>query len=450
MLHQPSFLLVFFPFVCLVFKLLPRYRLYILILTSVAMLFGQSAHDLAVLVMSILFNYAFLRYLTKNESSSSFIISLFVAFNIVTLVIAKSSVAIIGFTVIPIGVSFYTFQQIGLIVDIHHKKYQAPKFKEYLFTISFFPHLAAGPIVKFSDILMQIRSKQWLVGQLDISQANLALIVIGLTKKNLIADNLSPYVDFSYNLLASNVIKLDLTHFLYATFGYGLQIYFDFSGYSDIAISLAAMLGIRFPINFNSPFQSQSVAEFWRRWHISLGSFIREYLYSPFKKKFTTKANKFLSILAIMVLVGLWHGLSISFLIWGLMHGLFITLGHAYGQDSRKFSFRNLFFTFVAVNMLWPFFRNIELNQIYFLFSTIFHPSIDDSKMFLKCMGILIGLTTIVFIIPNSNKLHSVLEEDFSSSTTLIKLIVVGMTILFGSIALMNSKISSEFIYFNF
>ncbi len=228
--------------------------------------------------------------------------------------------------ILPVGISFYTFQTMSYVIDVYRREVTPLKsYLDYLFYVSFFPQLVAGPIVRAKDFIPQIYKKPLLTKVL-YSEA-LALIMSGIFKKAIISDYISAnFVDGVFN----NPALYDGLRNLMAAYGYTLQIYCDFSGYSDMAIGIALLMGFRFNINFDSPFQSTNITEFWRRWHISLSTWLKDYLYIPLggnrKGRIRTYANLFIT----MLLGGLWHGAALRFILWGAMHGAALAVHKAY------------------------------------------------------------------------------------------------------------------------
>jgi alginate O-acetyltransferase complex protein AlgI len=225
---------------------------------------------------------------------------------------------------LPIGISFYTFNSMSYTIDIFRRKIEPTRnLLEYTTFVSLFPHLIAGPIVRFTDLAGQLRR---LTPRLTAEQASLGLFFLacGLVKKLLIADQLHPYVSRLYDSHA----HLGLLTGWAAAVGYSLQLYFDFSGYSDMAVGLALLLGFRFPQNFNSPFKAENISDFWRRWHMSLSSWFRDYLFIPLGGSRHGTKRTIRNLVLTMFLVGLWHGAAWTFIVWGLVHGAYLG-GHA-------------------------------------------------------------------------------------------------------------------------
>jgi alginate O-acetyltransferase complex protein AlgI len=226
--------------------------------------------------------------------------------------------------VLPIGISFYTFNSMSYTIDIFRRRVEPTRsLLEYTTFVGLFPHLIAGPIVRFTDLAGQLRR---LTPRLTSEHASLGVFFLscGLVKKLLIADQLHPYVTRLYAAHA----HLGLLTGWAAAVGYSLQLYFDFSGYSDMAVGLAFLLGFRFPQNFNSPFKAQNISDFWRRWHMSLSSWFRDYLFIPLGGSQRGARRTVVNLVATMFLAGLWHGAAWTFVVWGLVHGTLLG-GHA-------------------------------------------------------------------------------------------------------------------------
>jgi alginate O-acetyltransferase complex protein AlgI len=221
---------------------------------------------------------------------------------------------------LPIGISFYTFNSMSYTIDIFRRRVEPTRnVLEYTTFVGLFPHLIAGPIVRFTDLADQLKR---LTPRLTSETASRGVFFLscGLVKKLLIADQLNPYVARLY----SNHAHLGLISGWAAAVGYSLQLYFDFSGYSDMAVGLAWLLGFQFPQNFNSPFKAVNVSDFWRRWHMSLSSWFRDYLFIPLGGSQRSAKRTVLNLVVTMFLAGLWHGAAWTFVVWGLVHGLFL------------------------------------------------------------------------------------------------------------------------------
>lgn len=269
--------------------------------------------------------------------------------------------------ILPVGISFYTFQTISYSVDVYRRKVKPVKnIIDFGFYVSFFPQLVAGPIVRAAEFVPQLYQKFKLTKQ-EFGHA-VFLILNGLVKKMLISDYIS--INFVDRVFES---PLSFTGFenLMAVYGYSIQIYCDFSGYTDIAIGVALLLGFRLPINFNSPYKAMNITDFWHRWHISLSSWLRDYLYIPLGGNKKGKTRMHINLMITMLLGGLWHGANIRFVIWGGLHGIGLvihklwakmnlSLSKYYTTQSSKTQFLrfiSVFTTFHLVTFAWIFFR---------------------------------------------------------------------------------------------
>jgi len=264
---------------------------------------------------------------------------------------------------LPIGISFFTFQSLSYTIEVYRGQVKpVDRWTDYLFFVSFFPGLVAGPIVRARDFLPQMFRKP-VLSYHHLGEA-LYLIICGLFKKCIISDYLS--INFVDRIFDAPALYTGVEN-LMGIYGYALQIYCDFSGYSDMAIGIALLLGIRFNINFDSPYQSATITEFWRRWHISLSSWLREYLYIPLGGNRKGKTRTYLHLAITMLLGGLWHGAALRFVLWGAIHGAALAI-HKFLINNFGFKpsgatmpvwkrVLNTFFTFHIVCFSWIFFR---------------------------------------------------------------------------------------------
>jgi alginate O-acetyltransferase complex protein AlgI len=269
--------------------------------------------------------------------------------------------------ILPIGISFYTFTQIAFLADAYAGKVTEYRFIYYLLFVTYFPHLIAGPVLHHKEMMPQFDDDRNYRLQLPDIAVGITIFAIGLAKKVLIADNLAEYAAPVFSP------KSEMPTLLTAWGGalaYTFQLYFDFSGYSDMAIGLSRLFGIRLPLNFNSPYKATSITEFWRRWHMTLSRFLRDYLYIPLggnrHGEFRRHANLFIT----MVLGGLWHGAGWNFVIWGALHGAFLIVNHAWRELCHKFGlglsgrggrWLAIALTFVCVVFGWVYFRAPDL-----------------------------------------------------------------------------------------
>jgi D-alanyl-lipoteichoic acid acyltransferase DltB (MBOAT superfamily) len=236
---------------------------------------------------------------------------------------------------LPLGISFFTFQQIAFLIDIYNKQVQITAFSSYALFISFFPQLIAGPIVHYQEIVPQMGQRRSLAIINQDLQIGLTIFLIGLFKKFAIADTLAIYASPIF-MQADSLVALDGMIAWRATFAYAFQIYFDFSGYSDMAIGLGRLFGLRLPLNFFSPYKALNISDFWRCWHITLSRFLRDYLYIPLGGSKKGQLRTVVNLLTVMFLGGLWHGAGWNFIIWGMLHGFYLTCYHGF-NNIRKY-----------------------------------------------------------------------------------------------------------------
>lgn len=322
--------------------------------------------------------------------------------------------------VLPLGISFFTFTQIAFLVDVYQGSVREYNFVHYLLFVTWFPHLIAGPVIHHKQVMPQFALAR--TYRLDIESVcvGLTLFTLGLFKKAVLADQLAPFANAVFGSAAAGTAPMLLTAWLGAL-AYTLQLYFDFSGYSDMAIGLSRMFNVRLPLNFDSPYKSSNIIEFWRRWHMTLSAFLRSYLYFPLGGNRKGRSRRYVNLFATMVLGGLWHGAGWNFLFWGALHGAYLMVNHAWraatgsgGPSSRLGAIVGTFLTFVAVVVAWVPFRASSMaaattiwqgmagyNGISLHLAQVF-PELPLSPQ--ACIGwILLGLG-IVFALPNTQQ----------------------------------------------
>lgn len=279
----------------------------------------------------------------------------------------------ISVIVLPLAISFFTLQQIGYLVDIYRGEECLHSIWEYSLFVTFFPKLLSGPIVRLKEMMPQIinEHRPYITSQNLI--VGLTILLLGLFKKVILADNLGGCADPVF-AAASSGAGISFFNSWIGALAYTFQLYFDFSGYCDMAIGIGLMFGIRLPLNFYSPYKATSVIDFWRRWHITLSTFIRDYIYIPLGGNRHGFARQTVYLLVAMAIAGLWHGAGWTFVIWGALHGLYLVINHAWrrlcmslGQDtvksSRLSTVVSVLITFVAVTIAWVFFRADSVNS---------------------------------------------------------------------------------------
>ncbi|MCT7980288.1 MBOAT family O-acyltransferase [Laspinema olomoucense] len=258
--------------------------------------------------------------------------------------------------VLPLAISFYTFTQIAYLVDAYRGETKDSNYDlvTYSLFVSFYPQLIAGPILRHDELIPEFRSLRNFIFSEKNFVLGLTLFILGLSKKMLIADNLSPWVALVFN----NAESVTFVEAWIGALSYTFQLYFDFSGYSDMAIGLGWMVNINLPINFNSPYKASSMIDFWRRWHITLSAFLRDYLYIPLGGNRKGETRRIINLMVTMLLGGLWHGAGWTYVIWGGMHGLFLCINHSWRKLGISLpKFVGVTVTFLAVVASWVVFR---------------------------------------------------------------------------------------------
>ena len=421
-----------------------------LIVASV-LFYGQwNLEHLFVLLGSISINYIYAKYFSRTLLSLVGIVVL----NLVPLVYYKYSGVFGGDSlVLPLAISFFTFQQIAFVVDLYRGKIQLDGLKEYLFFVLFFPQLVAGPIVHYNELIGQVKKPNWLVFDGEIFSRGVLLFSLGLFKKVVLADSFAVVANDSFG----GVSTLDSYDAWIGLFAYSFQIYFDFSGYADMAIGLGLLFGIVLPQNFNSPYKSRNIVEFWRNWHITLSNFLKEHIYIPLGGNRVGMRRGVFNLLVTMSIAGVWHGAGLSFLVWGFLHGVLLGGVHLYGNvvDARKNTHRAksaffIIFTFMSVTLLWVLFRceNLEEAMVYygvlFSFDGILPQKLPEFILLpfsiAKEYLVLIGFV-VVWFLPNA--------WEFSKKVGYLQMFV-GALMFFVSLRVMANTPSMSFVYFNF
>lgn len=367
---SPSFLFFFLPITLVLNFLLIKFKarnLVLLILSLFFYIFGEG--ELVLLMLgSIIINYFFGIWIEKSGSKKVLIFS--VTVNLIILIINKytnflienvnlllDSFNIQNLSVIeiklPVGISFYTFQSISYLIDVYRKDNKAQRsFVDLALYVSLFPQLIAGPIVRYKDIAEQLITR---IQHIDKFKEGAERFIIGLSKKVIVSNTLALIADYIFD---SDFSKIDASTAWLGIILYSLQIYFDFSGYSDMAIGLGKMLGFDFLENFNFPYVAKSIREFWRRWHISLSNWFRDYLYISLGGNRGSSQRTYFNLFIVFLLTGLWHGASWNFVIWGLIHGFFIIIERlGFDKILSKLKLLQHVYTLLVVVIAWVFFR---------------------------------------------------------------------------------------------
>ncbi len=349
--------------------------------------------------------------------------------------------------ILPVGISFYTFQSMSYSIDLYRGDAKpARNFVDFACYVSLFPQLVAGPIVRYSSIAGQLRHREHSVSEFV---AGFTRFNYGFAKKIILANPVGGIADACFG---AGEASLNPLMAWIGVIAYAFQIYFDFSAYSDMALGLGRMFGFRFPENFRSPYRSKSLTEFWRRWHISLSSFLRDYLYIPLGGNRKGKVRTYINLLLVMVIGGFWHGAQWTFLIWGIIHGGVLAIERAFGGQKATTAlpgFLRMGITFLIVLIAWVFFRAENLSAaIQYLQAMVGYTETAATAELLQTTELrranlfYLGLAAIVtWACPNSGR--------FLSQLNLAK-ILGGLVLLFLAERMMSIQGHNPFLYFQF
>lgn len=448
--------LIFLPLTVIIFHNLPeKYRSYFLLAASYIFYSRLNALSPLVLILTTITGYFFAIIIySSNEKLKQKLLLTSIIINIVILICFRE----IFKDIIPaIGVSFFTFQNISYLIDCCLEKIKPEKnFLTYSLYISFFPKLLQGPIERGADLIPQFKTIPRC--NYETMREGALLFIWGMFKKVLIADNLaaaiySMKVNINNNL--SNPIEL-----LLITYFYSIQIYCDFSGYTSMALGSAKLFGINLTDNFNYPYFSVSVQEFWRRWHITLSNWILDYIFKPLQMTWRNYGNYGItaSLLITFLACGIWHGLSLKYLIWGLYHGILISISFITYKKWMKFCkrfnqkfiyFLNLFITFHLVSLSWWFFMPIDLTENFkTILLTLFSFSFTDINIIKYIPYIIMILIFIIIEILKSNfDMKTFFYRQNAIIRWLVYYILIMTTILLGKYGPVEN---TQFIYFQF
>jgi alginate O-acetyltransferase complex protein AlgI len=473
--------LLFFPVVVTVYFLLPhRYRWILLLLSSYYFYMSWKAEYIILIFVSTVADYiAGLKiYGAKTKNVRKFYLGLSLVINLgflflfkyfnffsesARLFLSNISIQMHPTTLkllLPVGISFYTFQTLGYTIDIYRGKIKPEKhFGIFAVYVSFFPQLVAGPIERAKNLIPQFYKKQFFDYERVVD--GMKLMLWGMFKKVVIADRLAVMV----NIIYGDVYSYSGMSLVIATVFFAFQIYCDFSGYSDIAIGAAQIMGIKLMDNFKRPYFSKSISEFWKRWHISLSTWFKDYLYIPLGGNRVKLYRLCINILVVFLVSGLWHGASWTFVIWGALHGFYLVISTltkplrtklvqitALDHFPKLHSGIQIFSTFVLVNIGWVFFRSQSLSDAYYVLNNIFKNSTSGISGFLSAISpatLILGITSILFLI----FIHTIQElkdmRHFLSSKNIIFRWSMLLLMLF-AILFFGVFEETEFIYFQF
>lgn len=442
-----SFIFIFLlPTVVIYYSIGRRYRLGFLLFASLLFYAQSGVEYLIILLTSITLNYIFAYQISRNPYPKA-TLAVGIILNLALLIHFKYSYFLHlsdTLPILPLALSFYTFQQIAFLVDIYREEIEIDSFVEYLFFVSFFPQLIAGPIVHYKQIKIQLR--EGVTSHVDWGriEQGILLFSLGLFKKVVIADRLFPLADHAFG----HIEHLTAIEAWEGMLSYSLALYFDFSGYTDMAIGLALLFGFVLPINFDSPYKADNIIEFWRRWHITLSNFLRDYIYIPLGGNRVGAYRAISNLIITMTLGGIWHGAGWTFLLWGTLHGVWLALAHLKDHHYERWSLPQplaIVITFLLVSLLWVLFRADDLGSAWHYYERLFDFSTqwDISKSHLS---LLLAGMALVWFFPNSMELSRYRSQE--RLPTSYALFAALLSII--ALKMMAQAPAQSFVYFNF
>jgi len=374
--------------------------------------------------------------------------------------------------ILPLGISFFTFTQIAYLADVYAGKVKERNPIHYILFVTYFPHLIAGPVLHHAEMMPQFGRTENYSPKWENFAIGLAFLGLGLAKKILIADSIAPVANAAFDDVSS--LGIGIGHAWLGVLAYTFQLYFDFSGYSDMAVGLSLLVGVQLPYNFNSPYKARSIIDFWRRWHITLSRFLRDYLYFTLGGNRKGPLRRHVNLLLTMLLGGLWHGASWTFAVWGGLHGVFLVLNHGWryfrdrlaggasgwGVPAPLRQGTAGLLTFLCVVLAWVFFRAKSIGAAFAMIESMVrqpagaHLSAADWQL----LPWLAALLALVLIVPNSQQL---IDGQFRARLPQLRAsgrhreilgFVAGVEVVaIVMLALIAARrASTEFIYFNF
>lgn len=466
-----EFLFIFLPVTFFVYFYLNKKKLIMLatgwlVLASLAFYSYWNINYLPLILISMVFNYCVgytLSHRTNLRLNRRGVLFFGLAGNLALLCYFKyfdflinniNLVLHTGFDTLkialPLGISFFTFTQIAYLVDAYKREVKEYDFLNYSLFVTFFPHLIAGPILHHSEMMPQFKNlRKRVINHKNIS-LGLFLLAIGLFKKVIIADNLSPVVQDLFDVIP----VLDFWEAWIGSLAYTFQLYFDFSGYCDMALGIAYLFNIALPINFNSPYKSENIQDFWRRWHITLSRFLKNYIYIPLGGNRAGEWKTYRNLFLTFLIGGIWHGANWTFVIWGVLHGCGICLHRFFRKFNIQINkFAAIAATFLFVNISWVFFRSLSIHRAIDILKSMvglngINPLVINKLRFSFESGS-IKLSMILFCACIILVFFSKNSTEWAKSFKPNKIyFLVTLTLLIISILSINKV--SEFLYFQF
>ncbi|EAR07919.1 MBOAT family O-acyltransferase [Reinekea blandensis] len=474
-----GFIFAFLPITVFVYYILEKnYSAFSIPFLVVASLFFYAYWKpiyLPLIVISAFVNYCIGRLVSveKDNSIKRTVLSLGILLNIATLALFKyadfifENVNIVtGLDIeplnllLPLAISFFTFQQIAFLVDSYKGEVDDYSISDYFLFVTFFPQLIAGPIVHHKQMMPQFSSSSKQGINLGNIEKGILIFSIGLFKKLIIADFFGGYADVGYE----SVDHIGFWGAWATSLSYTIQLYYDFSGYCDMAIGAALFFNINLPINFNSPYKALNIQDFWRRWHMTLSTWLRDYVYIPMGGNRKSSRITSRNLLLTFFIGGVWHGAGWGFVLWGILHGLALVFHRMWTSTGLKMSkYLGWFVTFMFVHVAWVFFRAPEISVAFELIEKLFTPDLADVQNVIQNLFVSYHMTPIllkldgpvvvlycIFVLAytfiGKNSIQ-ILESEYIASWNVS--LVAAAAFVIGVMALIGSK-SQTFLYFNF
>ena len=426
----------------------------------------NSIHYLFILIVSILLNYLLVEGMSrvKRHKSRQLLMIVGILLNLGILfyykyydffienvnAVLKTDIHLLR-VVLPLGISFYTFQQLSYVIDYYRQDCEKYSLLEYAAYVSFFPQLIAGPIVYHNELIPQFRDKSRKKIDVENFSKGIYAFVLGLAKKVLIADTFSKVVTIGYQAVG----ELNSSTILLVMVCYSLQIYFDFSGYSDMAVGLGKMFGFEFCMNFNYPYIAKSITEFWRRWHISLSSWFRDYVYIPLGGNRVSKSRHIFNLMVVWFLTGLWHGAAWNFVAWGLYYGIILIIEKYILSpvlDKLPSVVRHIY-SIVLVVIGWVLFFSPSLGgaarYLGMMFGAGAHGVADRESLYLLTTNLVLWIILIIGSTPLTDVRYQHMLRQKKWNTTLLNGIVYAVLFIL-CIAYLVTETYNPFLYFRF
>ena len=416
-------------------------------------IWGEAANVFILLTLGVI-NYIAGNYLPKSKSPRVWV-AVFITVNLFVLIGFKYAYWLISFVMpelaaqkaaMPLGISFFTFHAISYLLDVYRRQISPAKTAlDFLAYFCMFPHLVAGPIVRYAQVKDDLSARG---PDRELFAFGMYRFLLGLNKKVIIANSVAVMADTAFSMSA-----LGNLHFFDAWLGimaYAVQIYFDFSGYSDMAIGLAAMAGFHFEENFRRPYSSVSIREFWRRWHISLSSWLRDYLYIPLGGSKQGDFATYRNLLIVFFLCGLWHGADVTFILWGLWHGLFLAFERLpVGRMLEKLpSVLSRGYTLIVVLIGWVFFRAENINAAGTYLKDMLTFSLSSVALTYHTTAFIALLAGVVFCLAPDRFFPDPTSREAGNFPASMFYVQIALAVV--SVALLLTRTRNPFIYFNF